>query len=139
MESQQVTRFVRNASGIVEHVPLSERATMGRVDQLLTSRLFGLDTTLDKKTEEEVVKRYQGLAGLTSRTTEQEKEFGRLREQLDVRIPETGTSLESRAKELISAVLLQQFGDKFPEAKDKALSAAEEIFAELRAPRSKAQ
>lgn len=139
MESQQVIRFVRNASGIVEHVSLSERTTMGRVDQLLTSRLFGLDTTLDKKTEEEVVKRYQELAGLPSRTNEQEKELKRLHEQLDVRIPETGNSLESRAKELISAVLLQQFGDKFPEARNKALSAAEEIFAELRVPRNKAK
>lgn len=136
MDYHQVVRLVRAESGAVERVPLSERTTMGRTDQLLTSRLFGLESTLDRKTENEVIKKYQELAAIPSRSEVQEREFVKLQDELDVRIPATGPALESRAKELIDAVLLQQFGDKFPEARKKALAAAEEILAELSTPRS---
>jgi uncharacterized protein (TIGR02646 family) len=52
-----------------------------RVDQLLTSRFFGLYSTLDPETERDM-QRYYDLLALETRTPEQEEELERLRKSV---------------------------------------------------------
>jgi AAA domain, putative AbiEii toxin, Type IV TA system/SIR2-like domain len=95
MPSEQVVRFARDEEGKVVRLEVDADMTMGRTDQILTTSLFGLKTTLDKQTQEEV-KQYRSLLGKSHRTPAQEREFQRLRGVVQFRIPPVSQTLEER-------------------------------------------
>jgi predicted ATPase len=131
MPAEQVFRFARQDGGRIERVEVESDETMGRADQILTSGLFGLETTLDRLTQEEI-KKYQRLLGKTSRTPEEEAEFRRLQDTLAFRLPHPYEGpVERRAQELLQALLRSQVGDKHPEAQRELLAKAEQLFKEL--------
>jgi len=139
MPTEQVFRFARDDDGHVVQVEIEPDMTMGRTDQVLTGSLFGLETTLDKSTQNEI-EEYQKLLGKRSRTKEEEKEFQRLQHVLEFRIPvPQETPTERRAQELLQALLLEQVGDKYPEVQQQVLKKAEQLFAELQAREGRKQ
>jgi energy-coupling factor transporter ATP-binding protein EcfA2 len=100
MPAQQVFRFVRDDDGKVIQQPVHSEMTLGRADQILTGDLFGLKTTLDSITQDEI-EAYKRLLGKTQRTPQEEKEFQRVRQVLQVRIPmpaETAAERQAQAE-----------------------------------------
>jgi hypothetical protein len=114
MESEKVIRLRRDEDGRVARVPIDPDMTMGRADQLLTSQLFDLDTTIDPETQQSIGE-YQKVLGKRDRTPQEEEEFQRLNKILRFRIPvATETPAERRAEELVTAVIQSQFGEQPP-------------------------
>ena len=137
MPVEQVTVFRRDDNGQVVKVALPEDGTIGRADQLLTSRLFGLHSTLDSLTRAAVFD-YQSLLLQDSRSPEEETEMRRLRHLLDVRIPVAATSTaEQRAQEMLDLLLKEAVGTDFPEMREQLLGIAAGLLDE--AGRLKAQ
>jgi energy-coupling factor transporter ATP-binding protein EcfA2 len=133
MPPEQLLRFARGRDGKVVQIEVDPEMTLGRADQVLTGDLFGLETTIDPVTQGFTTE-YQELLTLTpeARSKEQDIRLQKLREILGFRIPETGeTAPERRAQELLQALLLEQFGDKFPEVQRQILDRAEKLLAEL--------
>lgn len=133
MRPRQLFRFMRGRDGKIIQIEVDREMALGRADQVLTGDLFGLDTTIDPVTQERI-EEYQELLGMSaeSRTKEQELKLRRLRDILGFRIPETGeTTLERRAQELLTALLLEQFEDEFPQVQQRILQKAQRLFAEL--------
>jgi len=127
----QVFRFIRDEDGKVVRMETTPDMTMGRADQVLTGPLFGLQTTLDAATLQEMDK-YQQLLGMESRSEEQEEEFRRLTQVLRSRIPQSPeTPAERRAQELIEAILMEQLGDVFPLAGKTVIQRAELLLDEV--------
>ena len=86
----QVKRFVRDRDGHVVTVPIDDYVTLGRADQLLTSRLFGLNTTVDPETEQ-AMEDYRALAGREEELTDGEKtKFRELERTLENRLAPSG-------------------------------------------------
>jgi hypothetical protein len=109
--------------------------TMGRADQVLTGRLFGLDTTLDAVTQERI-KRFQELSGMSKRSPEQQQELEQLEATLDFRIPPPEDSLpERRAQELLEALLYKQVGESYPDVQKSLLEKASQLLDEVSAQR----
>ncbi len=75
-----------------------------RVDQLLTSSFFGLNSTTDPETEK-LFGRYYALLAMDVRSTEQETELARLRGELDERRQFGTTQREALYFEAIDRVL----------------------------------
>ena len=135
MLSQQVRRFVRDDDGKVVQLPVDQDWLMGRADQVLTTQLFGMKTTVDPRTEERIDE-YKGLLGKTSRTKEEETRFQELRRILRFRIPMSSeTPVERRAQELLRALLQEQLGEQSVEAQQLLLQRAEELITELQSER----
>jgi hypothetical protein len=104
----QVIRFDRNPEGKVVRLRVEEDMTKGRTDQLLTSNLFGLDTTLDQTTQG-VISEMQRLMVKPARSRKEEKRLEQLRRDLTLHIPVAlETPPERRAFELVNALLTQQ-------------------------------
>jgi hypothetical protein len=125
MKYGQVTVLARE-DGQVTKVELPgepEEEILGRADQLLTGRLFGLTTSVDIKTRR-AAERYNELLGM-DRTQEEEAEFRRLQEVLEVRIPVTATtSAEQRARDFLDLLLQESIGPDLPEARAQLLDKA---------------
>jgi tRNA A-37 threonylcarbamoyl transferase component Bud32 len=139
MPTEQVFRLARDQDGSVVKVEIEPDMTMGRTDQVLTGSLFGLETTLDRITQEEI-QEYQRLLGKRSRTEEEEEEFRHLQRVLEFRIPvPQETPPERRAQELLQALLLMQVGDMYPAVQQMVLKKAEQLFSELQARQAKEQ
>jgi energy-coupling factor transporter ATP-binding protein EcfA2 len=102
----QVIRLRRNKKDEVVRVEnVEEDMTMGRADQILTGDLFGLETTLDPKTQK-VIERYEELLGKEKRTPEEEADFENLGRELEIRIPVSGEKpVVRRAQELVRIVI----------------------------------
>ncbi len=133
MNVKQVIRFARDSNGRVERVPIEEDMLIGRADQLLTSKLFSLETTIDKTTQD-TIKQIQDLLAKPERTDNDERLLTKLRQTLEVRIPvPQETPVERRAQELLHALLEEQVGDVYPEVKERVMKKAEQLFAELQA------
>jgi hypothetical protein len=129
----QVKKFVR-INGRPQMAPLEQDMTMGRADQLLTSRLFGLPTTVDPVTKTQQ-KRYEYLLG-KERSEQEDAEFHNLGRILQIRIPSPGETPVREAQKLIDALLDEQLSD-LPEARDRISEAARRYLEEIDATRSK--
>ena len=106
--------------------------TMGRADQVLTSQLFGLPSTLDRETEG-LLGRYAELLGRERRPPEEEQEFLQIADRLRFRLPVPyETPAERRAEELVSAVLKVQLEVSQPEEQEQLLRKARELLEEAR-------
>jgi predicted ATP-binding protein involved in virulence len=95
LPSDSIFRFARDDDGRVIRLEISPDMTMGRADQILTTPLFGLTTTLDTETQA-TAERYQNLLGKRQRTVSEEEEFQNLRGTLQFRIPPPHVDLEER-------------------------------------------
>lgn len=87
MPPEQIFRFARDENGKATRVQVDPDMTVGRTDQILTTPLFGLKTTLDRATQEGI-KRYQELIGKIRRSHEEEKEFQKLRKSFNFEFPQ---------------------------------------------------
>lgn len=78
-----------------------------RADQVLTSYLFGMETTGDDHTKYEI-ERLSKLISKTTLTVEEEQELSQLRESLNAKLGTGETELERRAAHLSQKVLEQE-------------------------------
>src|SRR5262249_25168498 len=125
MPVEQVIRLRRNKKDEVVRVTAAEDMTLGRTDQILTGDLFGLDTTLDQKTQE-LINDYQKLLEKKERSPDEETDFIRLGQELERRIPVSGeTPMIRRAQELVRIVI---DGEHPIELKKKAQQLARTIY-----------
>jgi hypothetical protein len=134
MSVEEITRLERDANGKIAIRPIESDMTMGRADQVLTSGLFGLPTTMDPVTRKKLDDYHRLLViPEVERNEQQENEFQKLRQELGVRIP---VSMESpadrRAMELVKLLLKQNVGDSYPEIQELLLNKAEQLFDEVR-------
>lgn len=137
MPVEQVFRFERDDDGKVVQVEVPADMTMGRTDQVLTSSLFGLETTLDPITQE-VIEEYQKLLGKRKRDAKEEERFRELQRILEFRIPvPQETPPDRRAQELLQALLKDQVGEEYPEAREMLLDKAGELLKEVQAREAK--
>jgi predicted ATP-binding protein involved in virulence len=133
MRSRQLFRFTRDQIGKIVQVEVDREMALGRADQVLTSDLFGLETTVDPKTQTRIAE-YQQLLSIDprSRNEEQQQKVNRLQTILGIRIPETGeTAPERRAQELLQVLLMEQFEGQFPHIQKQILDRARKLLSEL--------
>lgn len=135
MPAHQVFRFVRDENGHVVQKPINPDMTMGRADQILTTELFGLSTTLPPATRGQM-DRYHELLSKGERTTEEEQEYEDLATTLQFRVPAPTLSYEQRREEALSdAMLLKQLGERFkdslPEGGSTILKKADRLLSDL--------
>ncbi len=122
----QVTCIARDPDGRVVLLPIEEDMVLGRADQILTSSLFGLETTLDMTTQG-ALKTMQGLIGKSARSPEEAKRLEELRRDMALRIPVSlETSPERRAYELVSALLSERIAGLAGAADPVLLEAAKQ-------------
>jgi hypothetical protein len=101
----------------------------GRADQLLTGRLFGLTTSVDLDTRQNV-ERYNALLG-KDRTQQEEAEFNELQSFLEHRVPvDATTPAEQRAQELLDLLLRESAGSDLPGTRARLLEKAEALLEE---------
>jgi hypothetical protein len=131
MPPEQLIRFQRDEEGRVERIEVTPEMTMGRADQVLTSQLFGMSTTLDTVTQE-LSEQYTKLLGKNHRTETEEIEYKKLRDQLLFRIPlSPETPMGRMAAALIEEVTASIAHGKSTVASSKALlKKAEELVKE---------
>ncbi|OYW78071.1 MAG: hypothetical protein B7Z37_00960 [Verrucomicrobia bacterium 12-59-8] len=116
MATDHIIRLSRDADGRVQRVPIDADMTMGRTDQILTTDLFSLRTTLDQHTQD-LMAEYQTLLGKKKRTSEEDARFQQVRTLLHSRVPPVAESLEERRAtagkltQLVSAMNEQQPGE----------------------------
>jgi len=128
---EQVVRFGRDGSGQPVPMPIPEDMTMGRADQILTSSLFGLDTTLDEFTQEKI-EVYQDLLAQKNRTRQQEASLRQLEDELGHRIPIPAEGpVERRALELMDALLQAKLGPDHAKVQEAMLERLRLLLGEL--------
>ena len=111
MPAQQVVRFANDKQGKAGVVPIAPDMTLGYTDQVLTSLLFGLPTSLDRDTEKKK-QRYYELYRLKDRGGNEE-EYENLKQELMARVPPpSGSYNEKHAKQLEEANSLAALGTK---------------------------
>lgn len=132
LPAHQILRFARDENGRAVTIDVGDDFAMGTADQLLTSRLFGLKTTVDPVTQTKI-EEYRRLLGKTSRSKEEEQRFRELEAILRHRIPPTGETPARRAQELLQTMLLEQMGHSFPEGQQQILKRAMALLEELEA------
>ena len=122
MPPEQIFRFARDDEGKVVRLKIDADMIQGRTDQILTTSLFGLKTTLDKQTQLEIEK-YKSLLGKRHRAPEEERTFQKLRGVLQFRIPSASLTLEERREAVRDReALSEQVRIKSREVPDKAFS-----------------
>jgi predicted ATP-binding protein involved in virulence len=133
LPGNQVFRFLRDEEGNIIQLEVKDEMTMGRADQVLTSSLFGLRTTLDRLTLDKV-EEYQKLLGRKNRSPEEDVEFQSLQRTLAFRIPgPEETPVERQVQELLTALLHEQVGGQYPGYQKELLKKAETLFDEIKA------
>jgi hypothetical protein len=131
MAPEQVVRLRRDDQGAVVRVEVTPDMTMGRADQVLTSRLFGMRTTLDQETQKRI-DAYKSLLAKRTRTPAEEGEFAELSRVLRFRIPlSPETPAERRALALVQAVISDQLGEKQPASREDLLQITRELIEEV--------
>jgi phage terminase small subunit len=133
MPAHQIFRFIRNAQGKVVQLDVEADMSMGRADQILTSDLFGLDTTLGTSTQERL-ERYQELLQKSSHTAEEKAEVEKLERELPLRVPLKGetTAKDIQESSLLEAAVMRQVADKikhqYPKSSQSMLQWSDQIL-----------
>jgi hypothetical protein len=110
MSARQVTRFARDNQGKVVILPIEPDMTLGYTDQILTSLLFGLPTTIDDTTERKM-DAYYALSQMKDHGGDQQK-YEDLKRELMARVPPPAASYEEKREEQLSEVeVLRQLGE----------------------------
>ncbi len=95
MQPHEIVRLCRDEGGRVRRLEIDPDMMLGRTDQILTTSLFGLKTTLDTTTQGHIVE-YLPLLGQTGRRPHEERRFQELRHILRTRIPPIHENLDER-------------------------------------------
>jgi len=82
-----------------------------RADQILTSYLFGLSTSGDRETREQIEK-YSALLGKRDRDATEDKRLQDLRSVLDQKLGSAESEFEQRVREAVSQVLMSKPGSQ---------------------------
>lgn len=98
-----------------------------RADQVLTSYLFGLATSGDRETREQIEK-YSALLSKKDRDDKEEKQLKHLRSVLDQKLGSAESEFEQRVREAVSQVLMSESGP----LRDKAKAVDYEIMRQLK-------
>jgi len=124
MDVRGVTRLMRAQSGEIQRLDLQEDQTRGRADQLLTSPIFGLRTTLDQSSRR-LLDEYRVLVGNQSRNPDEESRYQELRNDMRVWLtpPEEGEPVR-RAQQFLTALLRIEAGEANPEYERKLMNKA---------------
>lgn len=131
MDARQVIRYVRNGHGRVSRVEVTDEMLVGRADQILTGKLFGMKTTLDQQTQR-AMDRYKVLLGTEARGPEEDEEFRRLHRELKFKIPlAEETAPERKALALVEAIVNDQLGTVLPQVRQPVLDKARDLLKEL--------
>jgi hypothetical protein len=131
MQGRQVTRFVRDQDGHAVSLEVKDDMLVGRADQILTSRLFGMKTTLDQQTQGSM-ETYKTLLGKKNRTEPEDEQFQRLNKELKFKIPiAEETSPERKAFALVEAIVNDQITGSVPEARQPLLDKARALLDEI--------
>lgn len=110
MPAEQVVRFARKR-GRAMILPVAPDMTLGYTDQILTSLLFDLETTLDDTTERKM-KEYQQRGEKEDRGGDPEK-YEELKQELMARVPPPSTSYEEKHEaQMEEARILEGLGKK---------------------------
>ncbi len=119
MPATQVSRFGRDENGKLEVLLVPPDATFGYTDQLLTSMLFGLRTTLDQTTQEKMALYYR-LYEMKDHGGRHE-EFEQLKQELMVRVPPQSDSYQQKHDEQMSmAEMLHDLGNKLEQVSPRS-------------------
>ena len=112
MNPEQIIRFARDEDDKVVTYTVTEEMTTGRADQILSSDLFGLGSTMKLNVElQQLMDEYHDLLGYDERSEEDQHRFRELREILKERIPPVAeTPAEQKAMRLVRA-LVETDGD----------------------------
>jgi hypothetical protein len=139
MQGRHVTRFVRDDEGHTVSVEVRDDMLVGRADQILTGRLFGMKTTLDQQTQQSM-ERYKTLLGMKTRRPEEDVEFQRLNRELKFKIPVAEeTAPERKAFALVEAIVNDQIAGSVPEARKPLLDKARSLLDEIAGTNTRAQ
>lgn len=131
MSSDQVMRFQRDEDGVIRKLDVTPEMTMGRADQVLTSALFGMRTTLDPETQKKITQ-YRDLLGKERRTKKEEEEFRQISEEIRFRIPPSPETPPGRmAMQLVEAVIKSQIHEDLGEARTALLDITSGLIDEV--------
>lgn len=127
----EVAVMRRNAEGRIEAVTDLPSTADFRVDQLLTSEFFGLNSTVDADVEK-LFDEYYALLALPKRTEEQEARVGKLREALAERRYLGNTLREQLMYEAIDKLVARQRHQRttIPQLKREAVNEVARIWNE---------
>jgi hypothetical protein len=118
MPREKVQRLARDRDGKVISLELTDDMMHGRADQILTGRLFGLETSRGFEMVLKI-KEYTDLAG-RDRTESEESRYKALKQELDTKIPPPDeTSLERKAYSFLEAILEKEVGTEHAETNQK--------------------
>ena len=107
---------------------------LGTVLIFLTGSLFGLKTTLDRRTQNMMQEEYAELLGKRERTGPEEQRFRELQRELEFRVPvPQEIPAERRAQELLHMLLEEQAGSLYPEMQERLLKKAGQLLDEVQA------
>jgi hypothetical protein len=134
MPANQVVRFARDENGVATVLPIVPDMTKGYTDQVLTSMLFGLSTTLGAPTEKKEARFYE----LDQSKGDDGKpgEYEQLRKEIIAEVPPwTGSYEEKHAAMRTRAEVLKQAGERLrmlsPEEGDRMLARADHLLSDL--------
>lgn len=117
MPAEQVVRFARRRGQAVI-LPVAPDMTLGYTDQVLTSLLFDLETTLDDTTEKKL-EEYRRRRERKDRGGDPEK-YEQLKRELMVRVPPPSASYEEkRDEQLEEAQILKELGEQLKKRSPK--------------------
>jgi uncharacterized protein (DUF2235 family)/predicted ATP-binding protein involved in virulence len=130
LKAAQVKRLGRDLKGKVVELEVREDMMQGRSDQLLTSLLFGLKTSMPFQTQSKILE-YQKLLKKHDRSQEENEKLPKLEKEVDALIPTSMSDTVTRlAQDVIDALINEQFTE-FPKAREKARDRLEVLLAEL--------
>ena len=102
-----------------------------RADQVLTSPLFGLETTLSEQVRAELA-RYGELHAQQRLSAQEQEEYTRLQQEIRLKVPlPYETVPERRAEELVRALIRAHIADTYEDERDELLSMSRDLFNEV--------
>lgn len=135
MNPDQIIRFARDEDDKVVTYTVTEEMTIGRADQILSSDLFGLPSTLRLTPEvEKSMKDYHDLMkkDRSQRTAAEEARFTELRETLKEKIPPVAeTPAEQKAMRLVRALVESDGDGEHDRENQRLLARAEKLLDEV--------
>lgn len=117
MSARQVVRFGKDkTTGKPVLLPVPPDATFGYTDQVLTSMLFDLPTSLDRTTEIKKIG-FNELYQKNSRSPDEEEEYETLRQELIARVPPSGGSYaQKHAAQATEVEMLRKLAQNLAES-----------------------
>jgi predicted ATP-binding protein involved in virulence len=118
IDDGDIILLVREGSGITVEQDLPSIRGW-RADQILTSPIFGLKTSRDKRTND-MLEEYKKLISLTKLSQAQEERLRYLRETISADLPTAGeTEIQREAFRIIEKTMEDYFNKQTPERKQK--------------------